>query len=142
MAIRFDGNALVVVYGYFPGASFILEENMNIKIPVLVIACLMLSSGTAATARASESGQAMQHSAQSAAHGAVSTAQVASGAVAVPMAVSGAAGQSSGATANVLMDAAASDAGQPLPVTDEPITAGPPPDQALGADNGNKPAKQ
>lgn len=79
------------------------------------------------------------HSSEALAHGVVGTAKLASGVVAVPLLVVGAVGAASTQTGAALMDEAAgtrdgvahAQMGEPLPITDETITAGPSPAQAL-----------
>lgn len=85
-----------------------------------------------------ESAEAASHSGASVAHGTMASGQVTSAASAVPLAVVGSAGAvigSAGAAstqiAKDLMSAATAPIGTPLEITDESVTTGPPPNEAL-----------
>lgn len=78
-----------------------------------------------------EGGQVSTHASASVAHATVGTAQLTSAASAAPLYVIGAAGAISTAIADGLIEAATVPAGTPLAVSDECVTAGPPPDKAL-----------
>lgn len=78
-----------------------------------------------------EAGKAGSHSSASAGHSIAGSAQVTSAASAVPFAIAGSAGAVSMEIAGGLMDAATAPIGAPLEITDESVTAGPPPNQAL-----------
>ncbi|MEW6290396.1 MAG: hypothetical protein AB1545_11130 [Thermodesulfobacteriota bacterium] len=130
-----------------------MKKTINVG---LLAFCMLLGSASVLIAGETESGKAVQHSgqassqaSQAAVHGAAASGQVVSGAAAVPLAASGAAGLASGAAgaastaaAGALSEGAGMVSGQPLPVAEEAITAGPPPDQALKQDEQHKPAKQ
>jgi hypothetical protein len=92
-------------------------------------ACLAAEtySGRAGT----ESTRAGSHGGMSTVQGIAASGQVASGAVAVPFAVSGAAGSVGNDSARNLRHAATAPAGAPLPVSEETVTAGVPPNEAL-----------
>lgn len=66
-------------------------------------------------------------------HAIAASGQTTSAASAVPLLISGAAGTASGKAGSDLLNTATQPIGQPLQVTDETITVGPPPDQALKA---------
>ncbi|MBF0572359.1 MAG: hypothetical protein HQK69_01165 [Desulfamplus sp.] len=78
-----------------------------------------------------ESGKAGAHASNSAAHAIISTGKVTSAASAIPLSIGGAAGAVSSEIANDLMDAATAPAGTPLEISDESVSVGPPPDEAL-----------
>ncbi len=78
-----------------------------------------------------EASKAGSHASKSAAHAIVGSGQVVSAASAVPLAISGSAGAVSVKIAEDLMGAATAPPGTPLIITDETVTAGPPPDEAL-----------
>ena len=87
------------------------------------------------------SGQAIKHSGQASVHASaaagnsvVGAAQLTSGAVAVPLYVVGSVGAASTYIADELMEAATTPVGEPLVITDETITVGPPPDKVLTVD--------
>lgn len=120
----------------------------------LLASCMFLGVGSALLAGETESGKAVRHSGEASSqasravvHGATASGQVVSGAAAVPLAgsgaASGAAGAASTSAAEALSDSANTVSGrQPLPVAEETITAGPPPDQALKQDEQDTSAKQ
>ena len=80
---------------------------------------------------ASHGSQASEHASGSAAHAIMSTGQVVSGAASVPLMASGASGAVSAQMGQDLKDAAMAPAGEPLEISDETITVGPPPDKAM-----------
>lgn len=109
------------------------------KTPTLA-AALILSTVFAGTcfAEGTYSGQAVRESARASSHasvgavyGLIATGQVVSAAAAAPFAIIGSVGAVNTRIAEGLMDAAAVPVGAPLPIADEIVTAGPPPDQAL-----------
>lgn len=77
------------------------------------------------------SGRASEHGFQSLGHASVAGSKLIFGAVAVPLSVAGAAGHVSGQMGGALWDAANAPIGKPLPVTDETVTVGPSPKQAV-----------
>lgn len=122
----------------------------------LLASWMFLGTASALVAGDAGSGKAIHHSGEASSqesravgHGATASGQVISGAAAVPLAGSGAAGIVSGAAgaastiaAETLSESANTVSGQPLPVAEETITAGPPPDQALKQDEQDKSLKQ
>lgn len=101
---------------------------------------LILSAGLAGGcfAEGTYSGQAVKESVRASSHasagavcGIIASGQVVSAVAAVPFAVAGSVGAVSSGIAAGLMDAASAPARTPLPIADEIVTAGPPPDQAL-----------
>jgi len=74
--------------------------------------------------------KAVGESAQASGHAVVAGMKLTSAAAAVPLGASGAVGHASGQSAKVLTKAASADDGS-LPIADEVITAGPPPNQAV-----------
>ncbi len=81
-----------------------------------------------------EAGNASSHASASAAHSIAGTAQVTSAALAVPLFVVGAVGGLSNEIAIDLMDIATAPVGTPLEISDESMTVGPAPNNALGED--------
>ena len=79
-----------------------------------------------------ESAKASSHAGRAAAYGIAASGQAVSAAAAAPFAVAGSAGMVCTHVADALMDAASGC----LPVTDQSITAGPPPDEALHGKTG------
>lgn len=108
-------------------------------ISALLLTCILSINsfaGDTHSGRAiSEAGRASGHSAASAAHSVAGAAQLTSGAIAVPLYISGAVGTVSTNIANELMEAATAPAGTPLVITEETVTAGPPPNDALTDSN-------
>jgi hypothetical protein len=80
---------------------------------------------------AKEAGKASSHASASSAHAIAGSGQITSAASAFPLFVSGAAGAVSAEIATDLMEAATAPAGAPLVITDEAVTAGPSPADAL-----------
>jgi len=78
-----------------------------------------------------ESGQASTHSSAASVHAVIGSGQAVSAVAAVPFAISHGIGEVSGEIADSLFDAATTPIGVPLPITDETVTVGPPPDSAL-----------
>ena len=78
-----------------------------------------------------DAGKAVSHGSSSAGHALIGSGQVTSAASAVPLAVGGSAGAVATEIANDLMEAATAPIGTPLEITDESVTVGPPPDEAL-----------
>lgn len=89
------------------------------------------AAGTHSGQALEESGQALKHAGGSVGHGVIASGQVTSAASAVPLAIGGSAGAVSARISKDLMDAATAPIGTPLEVTDESVTAGPPPNEAL-----------
>ncbi len=78
--------------------------------------------------------QASDQASNSAAHAIAGSGQTVSGAASVPFMASGASGAASAQVGEDLHDAATAPIGEPLKITDETITVGPPPDHALNTD--------
>ncbi len=91
-------------------------------------------SGQAAT----HGSQASGHGSNSAAHAISASGQAVSGAASVPFAASGSAGAVSAQVGEDLHDAATAPIGEPLQISEETITVGPPPDKALDTNTPKK----
>lgn len=95
------------------------------------LAVLTITSVIAAPALAGGSAQhfsnAVNHSAQAAAHSTAAGVKLVSGAVAVPLMITGEIGKASGQLGEAMWD----EANTELPITDETITAGPAPADAM-----------
>ncbi len=112
-------------------------------IKTLLILCLILFISNAALAGDTYSGQAIRHSGKSASHASQGVAhaiagsgQVTSAAIAVPLLIGSAVGTASGVAGEGLMDTASRPAGsKPLTISDETVTVGPAPDEALGIED-------
>ncbi len=106
-------------------------------IGIMGVMVMLVSSGIACGGElpraVTYSGRAMVNSAQAVSTGVVASGQLVSGVVAAPLLISGAVGQVSTQVGTDLWDAAVSPIGTPLPVTEEHLTVGPPPDAALNA---------
>lgn len=107
-----------------------------------IVVCSLLGS-TAYAAESTHAEEAVKKSAQasgnasaSAAHSIAASGQVTSAAIAVPLKAVGAVGAASAQAGDGLSKAASAPIGTPLQVTDEAITAGPLPSEAM------KPKKQ
>lgn len=107
-------------------------KTMLLGISLIALLSVNAYAGDTHSGRAvTHSGQASVHSAEAAAHGSVGAVQVTSGAVAVPLYVIGSVGALSTHVADELMEVATTPIGEPLEITDETVTAGPPPDKVL-----------
>ena len=107
------------------------------KFPAVIFILLIASAGTCFAGgtpggRAlDESARASWHASAGLAHGIVASGQAVSAVAAVPFAIAGSVGGVSTEVANGLVDAATAPVGCPLPVTDETVTAGVAPNEAL-----------
>ena len=84
------------------------------------------------------SGQAMGHSVNAVGYSVAASAQLVFGAAAIPLGFSAQVGKASGAASDALWEAANEPVGQPLPITEENITAGPPPSQVIEQQEGSQ----
>jgi len=98
---------------------------------ISLLAALMSSQQAMATGSAGHSGQAVVHSVQASGHAVLGSAQLVSASVAIPLQIAGAIGAVSGQAGDALMEQANADFNKPLTITNETITAGPSPDEAL-----------
>ena len=108
---------------------------MNTKTKTLITTSVLLAAIAAQPAHAQGStqhaSQAVVHSTQAIGHSVAGGAKLASGVVAVPLIAVGASGQVSQQAGQELWDIANEPIGTPLPVTEETVTAGPSPSQAI-----------
>ncbi len=102
----------------------------------LVFSSLQVSHAGGVFKALQHSGKAIVHSTQAVLYGVVGSAQVVSGTLAIPLAISGSVGNVSGKIGNDMWDAATMPIGTPLEISDKSVTAGPSPDEAL-KDNQN-----
>lgn len=77
------------------------------------------------------SGQAVTHSLQAIGEGMVAGAKLVSGVAAVPLKAAGAVGELSSDMGDALWEAANAPVAGPLPLTDDVVTVGPPPGEAI-----------
>lgn len=110
-------------------------KRINKQTSTLLAGSLLLGIVTTQPAHAMGSAQhlseAVVHSTQAVGHSVVGSAQLASGVVAVPLIAVGSVGQVSQQAGNDLWQIANEPIGTPLPISDETITAGPSPAQAI-----------
>lgn len=106
---------------------------MKTKMAIITLALLSTSvMQNANAASGSENfSQAINHSVQAVGYSVAGTAQLASGAVAVPLIAIGSVGELSKAAGEDLMKTANAPIGTPLPVSDVTVSAGPAPDKAI-----------
>jgi hypothetical protein len=115
------------------------KEDVMIRFQTLLLAiaalCVFSVSSHAARTYSghalNESGAASAHSGASVANSIAATGQVVSAVAAVPFYAVEAVGQVGGAIAEGLHDVATAPASRPLEITDEVLTTGRPPDEAL-----------
>ncbi|MGR5148260.1 hypothetical protein ACQKP8_17130 [Photobacterium alginatilyticum] len=111
---------------------------MNKSILFAIASTIVLACSSSAIASGNHSGQALKETGESGSHASASvghsiagSGQVTSGASAIPLAVVGSVGTVSKTVSNELMEAATAPIGTPLEITEESISAGPPPSEAL-----------
>ncbi len=94
---------------------------------------LLVAGLPPATAQSSlqHSSQALTHSLNAVGHSFIGGAQLVSGVVAVPLKVSAAVGELSGEMGDAFWEAANAPVVDPLPITNDVVTIGPPPAEAL-----------
>jgi hypothetical protein len=97
----------------------------------IVFAGACFAEGTYSGQAVKESARASSHASVGVVYGVIATGQVVSAAAAAPFAIAGSVGAVNTRIAEGLRDAASVPVGTPLPIADEIVTAGPPPDQAL-----------
>lgn len=105
---------------------------------VLLLGLLAGSGAVSAGGSVQHVSQASAHAAASVAHAAVAGVQVSVGVAAVPLMVSGEAGELVGNVGQQLWDDAQTPIGKPLTITGETYRSAPPPDEAM-ATTGAKP---
>lgn len=97
-----------------------------------ILGLVVCMSGQAMAAGSMQhASQALAHSGQAVGESVVAGAQLTSAAVAVPLIAVGSVGKVSGDIGHGLLKASEGEIGDPLPVTDETVTAGPTPTQAV-----------
>lgn len=97
----------------------------------LLLTLITLSAGTQAQNSFQASGESLRHSAEAIGLALGASAQVVSGIAAIPLGLSAEAGKVSGELSEELWKAANTPLRGSLPVTEELITIGPPPGEAL-----------
>lgn len=102
-------------------------------IPCAALISLGITAPIGAQSSIQHSGQAIIHSANAFGHSIEGGAKLVSGVVAIPLVAAGAVGELSGEVGNALWETA----NAPLPISDEVVTVGPPPSEAIQA-GGNK----
>lgn len=100
-------------------------------IMIITINSQAFAQGTHAGKAIKNASAAGSHASQSAAHSIAATGQVVSGIIAVPLMSAGAVGGVSARMGEELRDAANAPATGPLEISDETVTTGPAPDQAI-----------
>ena len=113
------------------------------KTNIAIISITLLAASVTQTACAATSGsqnlsKGIEHSVQAVGYSVAGSAQLASGAIAVPLIAIGSVGELSKAAGTDLMRTANTPIGTPLPVSDETVSAGPAPDKALRKERGDQ----
>ncbi|WP_081441953.1 hypothetical protein [Mariprofundus ferrooxydans] len=103
------------------------------KMMMISMVLAVMAGGQQAMAQGSvrHSGQALNHSVQASGHAVVAGAQLTSAAIAIPMVAAGAVGAASTQSGAALLKQADSDFDRPLSISEETVTAGPAPSEAL-----------
>ncbi len=116
------------------------KSNFVVSLSALTVV-LSLNVGAASNNHSvqavAESGETASHGSASLAHGIIASGQVASAVSAVPLAIGGSAGNASAEISKDLMEAANAPIGTPLEITDETVTVGPRPNEALSTKEQN-----
>jgi len=99
----------------------------KIVVPVSFIAVMAIQPVMAAEGSMQNLAKASEHSVQALGHGLAAGGQLVSGVVAIPLKVVGAVGEVSGNAGDALWDISTGE----LPITDETVTAGPSPSDAM-----------
>lgn len=99
-------------------------------LPALAVLLLTVQPATA-QGSLKHSARATTHGSQAAAHSAAGAAKLATGVAAIPLIAAGEVGQAAGASGKAMWEGSH----QPLPISDETITAGPPPALPDASDN-------
>lgn len=97
---------------------------------LLTVSALFATSPLYAAGSGQHSAAASAHAAASATHGVVGSAKLGAAITSIPLQAVGALGQASGQAGAALADWSEGDTG-PLPISDQPLAAGPAPDQML-----------
>lgn len=108
-----------------------MSKSHKTLISILALLGALATQPALAQGSAAHSAQALDHSGQAVGHLAVGTLKATASVAAVPLAASGAVGQASGRAAAGLAELADAPIGEPLPITDDTLTAGPSPAEAL-----------
>ncbi len=108
-------------------SAFLIILNLN--------AC---ASATHSEQAIKESGEAASHASASLAHGIIASGQVTSAVSAIPLAVVGSVGAVSAEISKDLLEVATTPIGTPLEITDETVTVGLRPEEALSTKELNK----
>jgi len=107
-------------------------KNLLSAVVISLMLCANSFAGETHSGRAlEESGKASIHASASIAHGIAGSGQVVSAVAAVPFYAIGTIGEASKEVGITLMEAATAPIGTPLIITEETVTAGPPPNDAL-----------
>ena len=96
-----------------------------------VVALTTTYTACAADGSFRHSGRAVQHSGNAIGYSLVATGQFVAGALAIPLGFSAQVGTVSGQMSDELWEAANAPIGAPLPITEQTITVGPPPGEAI-----------
>lgn len=98
---------------------------------VLILVNLLVSQTVLAQGSVQHSGQASKHGVNAIGHSMAGGGKLISGAVAVPLTAVGSVGKVAGDAGKEMWNNATAPIGEPLPVTEDTITAGPPPAKAI-----------
>ena len=103
----------------------------QIKIGALLLTSLLAPQLVFAQGSVQHSGKALEHGVNSLGHSVAGGGKLVSGAVAIPLVAAGSVGRASGQAGKEMWDHANAPIGEPLPITDDTVTAGPPPAKAM-----------
>ena len=111
---------------------------MNTKFTsgVLIFMALSVFQPVFAQGSVQHSGQALEHGVNAIGHSVAGGGKLVSGAVAVPLKAVGSVGKVAGDAGDEMWDNAMAPIGEPLPVTEDTVTVGPPPAKAMQVEGG------
>jgi len=103
----------------------------QITISALILTTLLTTQPVLAQGSTQHSGKALENGVNSIGHSVAGGGKLVSGAIAIPLAAAGSVGHVSGQAGKEMWDNANTPIGEPLPITDDTVTAGPPPAKAM-----------
>ncbi|WP_455222526.1 hypothetical protein [Kaarinaea lacus] len=103
----------------------------QITLGALIFSSFLTVQPVQAQGSVQHSGKALEHGANSVGHSVVGGSKLVAGTVAIPLAAAGSVGRASGKVGKDMWDHATAPIGEPLPITEDTVTAGPSPAKAM-----------
>ncbi|WP_455201066.1 hypothetical protein [Kaarinaea lacus] len=104
---------------------------IHIAIGFLTLFSVFTAQSALAQGSTQHSGKALENGVNSIGHSVAAGGKLVSGTIAIPLKAAGEVGKASGQAGKEMWDNATGTSGDPLPITDETVTAGPPPAKAM-----------